>query len=76
MDKDFTGLQDPFEQLAQSLRSTNDIFQQSGASTTNKHVTCHNWLNSYYIVHIMSRMAAIGPSMVHFRVHKFIFFKC
>ena len=39
------------EQLAQSLRSMNDAFQQNAASAINKHVTCRNWLNGYYIVH-------------------------
>lgn len=43
--------QESFEQLAQSLCSMNDAFQQSAASAINKHVTCRNWLNGYYIVH-------------------------
>ena len=43
--------QESFEQLAQSLRSMNDAFEQSAASAINKHVTCRNWLNGYYIVH-------------------------
>ena len=43
--------QESFEQLADSLRSMNDAFQQSAASAINKHVTCRNWLNGYYIVH-------------------------
>ena len=43
--------QESFEQLAQSLRSMNDAFQQSAASAINMHVTCRNWLNGYYIVH-------------------------
>ncbi len=43
--------QESFEQLARSLRSMNDAFQQSAASVINKHVTCRNWLNGYYIVH-------------------------
>ena len=29
----------------------NDAFQQSATSAINKHVTCRNWLNGYYIVH-------------------------
>ena len=36
-----------FEQLAQSLRSMSDAFQQSATSAINKHVTCRNWLNGY-----------------------------
>ena len=43
--------QESFEELTQSLRSMNDAFQQSAASAINKHVTCRNWLNGYYIVH-------------------------
>lgn len=43
--------QESFEQLAQSLRSMNDAFQQSAASAINKHVTCRNWLNGFNIVH-------------------------
>lgn len=43
--------QESLEQLAQSLRIMNDAFQQSAASAINKHVTCRNWLNGYYIVH-------------------------
>ena len=46
-----TDKQESFEQLAQSLRSMNIAFQQSAASAINKHVTCRNWLNGYYIVH-------------------------
>lgn len=46
-----TDKQESFEQLALSLRSMNDAFQQSAASAINKHVTCRNWLNGYYIVH-------------------------
>ena len=42
--------QESFDQLAQSLRSMNDAFQKSVASAINKHVTCRNWLNGYYIV--------------------------
>ena len=34
-----------FEQLTQSLRSMNDVFQKSAASDINKHATCRNWLN-------------------------------
>lgn len=37
--------QESFDQLAQSLRSMNDAFQQSAASAINKHVTCRNWLS-------------------------------
>ena len=29
----------------------NEAFQQSVASAVNKHVTCRNWLNGFYIVH-------------------------
>lgn len=43
--------QESFELLAQNLRSMNDSFRQSAASAINKHVTCRNWLNGYYIVH-------------------------
>ena len=43
--------QESFDQLALNLRSMNDAFQQSAASAINKHVTCRNWLNGYYIVH-------------------------
>jgi predicted nuclease of restriction endonuclease-like (RecB) superfamily len=43
--------EESFDQLAQSLRSMNDAFQQSAASAINKHVTSRNWLNGYYIVH-------------------------
>lgn len=43
--------QESFEELTQSLRSMIDAFQQSAASAINKHVTCRNWLNGYYIVH-------------------------
>ncbi len=40
-----------FEQLAHNLQIMNDAFQHSAASAINKHVTCRNWLNGYYIVH-------------------------
>ena len=46
-----TSTEESFDQLAQRLRSMNDAFQQSAASAINKHVTCRNWLNGYYIVH-------------------------
>lgn len=46
-----TDKQGSFEQLAHGLRSRNEAFQQSAACATNKHVTCRNWLNGYYIVH-------------------------
>ncbi|MBQ8702265.1 MAG: DUF1016 family protein [Prevotella sp.] len=46
-----TNTEESFEQLAQGLRSMNEAFQQSAASAINKHVTCRNWLNGYYIVH-------------------------
>ena len=43
--------QESFEELAQSLKTMNEAFQQSAASAVNKHVTCRNWLNGFYIVH-------------------------
>ena len=43
--------QESFEELAQSLKTMNEAFQQSAASAINKHVTCRNWLNGFYIVH-------------------------
>lgn len=43
--------QESFEDLAQYLVKMNEAFQQSAASAVNKHVTCRNWLNGYYIVH-------------------------
>ena len=46
-----TDKQESFEQLAQSLCLMNDAFRQSAANAINKHVTCRNWLNGYYIVH-------------------------
>lgn len=46
-----TSTEESFDQLAVSLRAMNDAFQQSAASAINKHVTCRNWLNGYYIVH-------------------------
>ena len=43
--------QESFEELAHSLKTMNEAFQQSAASAINKHVTCRNWLNGFYIVH-------------------------
>lgn len=43
--------QESFEELAQSLKTMNEAFQQSAAGAVNKHVTCRNWLNGFYIVH-------------------------
>ena len=43
--------QETFEELALSLKTMNEAFQQSAASAVNKHVTCRNWLNGFYIVH-------------------------
>ena len=40
-----------FENLAHSLETIDDIFRQSADNAINKHVTCRNWLNGYYIVH-------------------------
>ena len=40
-----------FEHLAHSLETIDDIFRQSADNAINKHVTCRNWLNGYYIVH-------------------------
>lgn len=40
-----------FEQLAQSLKTMDEAFRQSADSAINKHVTCRNWLNGFYIVH-------------------------
>ena len=43
--------QESFEDLAQYLVKMNEAFQRSAASAVNKHVTCRNWLNGFYIVH-------------------------
>ena len=43
--------QESFEELAQSLKTMNEAFQQSASSAVNTHVTCRNWLNGFYIVH-------------------------
>ena len=43
--------QESLDLLAQSLHSLNDAFRRSAASAINKHVTCRNWQNGYYIVH-------------------------
>jgi len=40
-----------FEQLALSLERMNEEFQRSAVSAINKHVTCRNWLNGFYIYH-------------------------
>ena len=44
-------VEETFEQLAHSLVEMNEAFQKSAASAINKHVTCRNWLNGFYIVH-------------------------
>lgn len=43
--------QESFEDLAQYLVKMNEAFLRSAASAVNKHVTCRNWLNGFYIVH-------------------------
>ena len=43
--------EESFEQLARTLQEMNKAFQQSAASAVNKHVTCRNWLNGFYIFH-------------------------
>lgn len=45
------GQQESFELLAQNIHSVNQLLRQSAANAINKHVTCHNWLIGYYIVH-------------------------
>ena len=56
--------QESFEDLAQYLVKMNEAFQQSAASAVNKHVTCRNWLNGYFISCITSKTVVIEPLMV------------